>query len=180
MQRGEHAVGQLAVGVARREYRDLRATRDLGERDGHQHGRDEGHLATGDVKADAADRVEFFAHERAVLVFRHPVFGEAAAVEFDDAVAGGLEGAEVGGGEAFRGGGEVGGFHRKVAGPKLRAVEFRGVIAHGFVTAHADIGEDGGDGIGDFLGHDRPAAKRGQVVGKGFRSVMKRAHERAP
>ncbi len=180
VQRGEHPIGQLAVGIAGREHRDFRTPGDFRQRDGHQHGRNERHLTARDVKADAADGVEFFADEGAVFVLRGPVFGEAAAVELDDAVAGGLEGPKLGGGQAFRGGGEIGRFHRKIAGAELGTVEFGGVVTDGFIPADADIGEDGGDGIGDFLRDDGPAAEGGQLVGKGFRSVMKRAHERTP
>ena len=176
MQRGEEAVGDLALGVARREDRDLGAAGDFRERGRHQHGGNERHLPAGHVEADTADGVEFFPDEGAVLVLGRPVFREAPAVEFDDAVAGGLERPDLGGGETFRGGGEVGGFDREIAGAELGTVELGGVIPHGLIPAHAHIGEDGGDGIGDLLRHDRPAAKGGQIIGKGLGSVMERAH----
>ena len=180
VQRREQAIGKLAVGIARREDRDLRTAGDFREGHRHQHGRHQRHLTAGDVKPDAPDGIELLAHERTVFVFRHPIFRKAPAVEIKEAVTRGQNSAAVGRREAVRGGGQVGRLNGEIAGPNLGAVKLGRIITHRFVPAPAHVGKNRGDGIRDFLRHDRAAAEGGQFVGKSLRSVMERAHERIP
>ena len=105
MQRSEQAIGKLAIGIARREDRDLRAAGDFRKGHRHQHGRHQRHLTAGDVKPHAPDGVKLLAHERTVFVFRRPIFRKAPAVEIKEAVTRGQNSTAVGRREAVRGGG---------------------------------------------------------------------------
>ena len=172
----EQPVGNLARGVRRGENRDLGTARDLCQRRRHQHGRNQRHFAPGHVDSHPPDRIEFLPDRRAVLVPRVPGLGQPAAVERDDILPRRRQRAGVRGGQSFRGGGELGGRHAEIPGAEFRAVELRGIVSHGFVAALPDVGQDGGDGIRDFLRHDGPAAERSQLIGKGFGGVVKSAH----
>jgi hypothetical protein len=121
-----------------------------------------------------------FADGRAVRVARRPTLRETAFVEVHDAGVRGLHRAALGERQAFRGGGDRGGFHPELFRPKRRAIKLGGVIHHGGVTARVDIGENGGHGRGDFRRHDGAAAEFGEFSGETSGGGAEHVHGKKP
>ena len=69
-----------SVARGRSAHADFRAAREFGEGSCHHNRRDERRLASGNVNADAVNRIKIFADSRAVGIFSAPIFRECMLV----------------------------------------------------------------------------------------------------
>jgi len=127
---GEDVGVDLAVRTGRGAGADFGDAGHLGRQRGHQHGRDEGDLAAGDVEAATADGVVPFADRRAVGVLGGPAFRQGAGVERRDALGGLGEGFALFGRESVRGLPQFLEGDAQLPDRETGPVEARGILQH--------------------------------------------------
>ena len=140
--RGENFRRDASVRVRRRANHQFGNAGELRRNRRHQHRRAQRNLAARNVKPDAPNRVKHFPDDRALRIFRLPVFPQRPRVKIPNGFRRRLHR-----GEFFRSQRRTGGVDRlrgnaKLSRRQFRAVELLRIAQHGGVAVRGDVRDD--------------------------------------